>query len=263
MVIKKKEIEENKLLIETIDKMETPFYIGDEDDWFEAILARENRRELAEGLIKTYPYDFAISRFNKYGVATSNQDKTQIYLYLKDKTKCKFIGEYANTLGYFVSQYKILFNGKDKSPINYVTYKTLEEFNDKINKINELWLIIEAKFDSNLSNEIDYLYHLTEKSKLNKIKVNGLTPKSNSKKAYHPERIYVVPSLNNMKGIIKGFTEDKNINDFTVLKIDYNLTNKPKLYNDPNYFTFGYYLIDNIPPDAIIDIIDASEILNQ
>ena len=66
-----------------------------------------------------------------------------------------------------------------------------------------------------------------------------------------------------MKGIIKGFTEDKNINDFTVLKIDYNLTNKPKLYNDPNYFTFGYYLIDNIPPDAIIDIIDASEILNQ
>lgn len=254
----------NILLIEAYNNTECPFCIGNEEDssyWYENTLIKENNRLFKEGLIKTYPLNFTIQSLGKYGIVKVIQNKP--YLKIKDKSKSNVekLINHINTLGYFVSQYKVLFNGKETKPENYIDYKESGDVINNLNNINELWFIIEPKFDDTTNNNIVFLYHLTEKININKIKTNGLIPKSKSKKSYHPDRIYVVDDIKKLKDVLTHFTsEDKNINDFVILKIDYKLAGSPRLHNDPNYLNMGYYLIDNIRPKSIVDVINANEI---
>ena len=250
---------DNEEFKERILEYTTPFHIGEPKGEIENILSKAYRTILDEGLIRTFPIDFAIGRlnYNGGGFASTNTDKTQIYFKIidgkHDINKINNYIKYVNVLGYFVSQLKILYNNDNDN--KYIDYKSLSDVKDFEN-IKDLWLILEAKFDKVNENEVDFIYHVTETKNLDKIKAQGLVPRSKSKKSYHPERIYVVINIDNLTEIISQFEHNNPNTKYTTLKIDYKLAGKPKLYNDPNYLTFGYYILDNIKPSAIIETIN-------
>ncbi|MFW6008302.1 MAG: hypothetical protein ACOCP8_03460 [archaeon] len=253
-----------KLLRETLlINNEYPFLTGNEKNenyWFEDLFIKENIKLLKEGLIKTYPLNFIIKRLRDYGNPKLIENNLYFNLKIEHLPKLDWVNSYINSFGYFISQYKVKFIGLTKSPNNYIDYKTIDEILSILDKIEDIWLVIEPKYDTTITGEnIKFLYHLTEKKYLERIKKNGLVLKSKSKKAYHPNRIYVVDNIENLKTLALQFTEGgKTLDDFIIIKIDYLKTNKPKIYNDPNYYKFGYYIIDNISPDAIVDIIKIS-----
>ena len=99
--------------------------------------------------------------------------------------------------------------------------------------------------------ENNYLYHITKRNKLDKILRFGLQPKSQSKKAYHPERVYLL-SENIPYNTLKKYK--KQLDGDVILKIDLSKTidRKLTLYEYPD--TKGvaaYYCEDIIVPSSI------------
>lgn len=253
-------------LVESTTNSDCPFLIGNEEDkhdWYEHGVKKLTIQLFKEGLIKTYPFDFTLQRLGKYGSVKLISNK--IYLGLKKEYFNKIDGliKYLDTLGYFAATFKILDKDKEISPENYKNFGNVKEVLSAIDNAQHIWIEIEAKYDESSEHNFSFFYHLTTKSVLNKIKKQGLTPKSNSKKSYHPERIYIVDDLKSLRQLLVQFSEieNKDLSDYVVLKIDYDLTNRPKIYNDPNFLNFGYYITDNIPPTAIVEIIEAIDIL--
>lgn len=256
ITITKKELLENIKFINIIEKQKFPFYIGDEVDEFERSLCLLNANTITEGLIRTYPYDFVIQRLFEFGMATGNDKTNVIYVYLKDCKRFKELDGRIQSFGYFISQLKLLPVGEGRTPYNYKTYNNISEVPMPLDKYSEVWVVLEQKFDRTIDpSKIQFLYHLTEKKYLEKIKKNGLIPKSKGKKSYHPDRIYITTDIEKLNNIITQFTLEKNKEDFVILKIDYTKAGKPILYNDPNFMDYGYYVIDNISPNAIIETI--------
>ena len=252
----------NKLLVESITNIDCPFLLGnenDEYDLYETLIMSFNKTKLDEGLIKSYPLKFVSQRLGDYGVVKLIQNNIYLQLNFEYFINIHKLISYINSLGYFVSQYKVLPKDKPITPSNYIDYKNINDLD--IKDIEQLWIVIEAKFDSIKENETDFIYHLTEKKYLEKIKSKGLIPKSKSKKAYHPDRLYVVDDIYKLKDLLTHFTMGGNdVNNYCILKIDYNKANNPKLYNDPNYIDMGYYIIDNVSPNSIVSIINVNQI---
>jgi hypothetical protein len=103
---------------------------------------------------------------------------------------------------------------------------------------------IEAKYDTEQQPE-EYYYHLVPDIFLDKVELKGLTPKTKSKIATHPERVYLLNPGNedeykkiaNMLYDKTPSTETKaQIENYYLLRIDANaLKDKVKFYNDPNF----------------------------
>lgn len=245
---------------------ECPFLIGNEDDtndWYESGLKSISLNLFKEGLIKTYPFDFAVQRLSKYGSVKLISNK--IYLGLKSEyfNKIEGLVKYINTLGYFAATFKVLGKDQEVSPDNYNNFDDANDVLNVIDNAQQVWIEIEAKYDDLTEDTLSFFYHLTSKNALNKIKKQGIVPRSKSKKSHHPDRIYIVDDLKSLKQLLIQFSEieGKELSDYVVLKIDYNLTNNPKIYNDPNFLSLGYYVVDNIPPEAIVETIDAVDVL--
>lgn len=255
-------------LIESTINSECPFLLGNENntnDWYESGLKNLNVKLFKEGLIKTYPFDFAVQRLGKYGSVKLISNK--IYLGLKKEyfNKIEGLVKYLNTLGYFAATFKVLSKDREVSPDNYKNFDDIKDVFSVIDNAQQVWVEIEAKYDDSTEDAQSFFYHLTSKNALDKIKKQGLVPRSKSKKSYHQDRIYIVDNLKGLKQLLIQFSEieGKELSDYVVLKIDYNLTSKPKIYNDPNFLSLGYYVVDNIPPEAIVDTIDAVNVLKN
>lgn len=114
----------------------------------------------------------------------------------------------------------------------------------------------EAKYDEKVENMPKILFHITSPLNTSKILKKGLSPKSRSKAAYHPERVYLLTDLSQGKDLADKFYQKTGENIWDLLKI--NTSKIPgdylKLYKDPNY-DYGFYTLNNIPPQAI-EIID-------
>lgn len=262
--------EVRKILSELIESTssECPFLLGNENDtndWYESRLKSLNVKLFKEGLIKTYPFDFAVQRLGEYGTVKLISNK--IYLGLKKEyfNKIEGLVKYINTLGYFASTFKVLSKDQEVSPDNYKNFNDAKEVLSAVDNAQQVWIEIEAKYDDSTGDAPSFFYHLTSKNALDKIKKQGLVPRSKSKKSYHPDRIYIVDDLKSLSQLLIQFLEieGKELSDYVVLKIDYNLTSKPKIYNDPNFLSLGYYVVDNIPPEAIVDTVEAIDVLKN
>lgn len=261
----------NNLFFEILEESKNntfPFILREEITGTEKILLEITNKKIQEGLISTYNYNSVTDVLNKYGEVIPTQkgkDMGQIYLKLIEKNynHLNHIIEVVNLSGYFVEYYMLLEKGLNPNiQSNYKEAKDLSEFIDKLDEYQQIWLIINSKFNStinNNNNNIQLLYHLTKKSNLGKILSKGLILKSFSKKKYHPERIYVTTKKNNLKDLLYSFKKMEDT-EYVVLTIDYIKADQPKLYNDPNYFELGYYLLDNIPTSSIVKV-EGSEIL--
>lgn len=225
-----------------------PFFIGDSPDEYEKAVDSLIMKNISEGLITTHQIDKAVKHLLFYkGKVKVNYNNNQIFYQVEEFDKINDIIKLINNLGYFIGTFNCLMDNSDE----WIVSKELP----KLNNVKQLWLTIESKFDSKINtDDLKTIYHVSEKKYLDRIKKYGLVPKSKGKKSNHPDRIYVGTSEVNLSQII---TQLKSINEeteYVLLTIDYKKAGEPNLYNDPNYLTYGYYIIDNISKDSIINI---------
>lgn len=114
-------------------------------------------------------------------------------------------------------------------------------------KTTHLLLICEAKFDFKVDKIPEYLYHLTPAQSWPKIQKVGLIPKSKSKIADHPERVYLAKTAEGALALGPKFCENTGIKNWVLLKIHTSSISYLNLYRDPNYSERGFYTFNNIP----------------
>ena len=111
----------------------------------------------------------------------------------------------------------------------------------------------------------EYIYHLTQTNKVNKILNIGLTPKANNKKFVYPDRVYFFlhePETDDclclmeqfyneeMRKFRRGETDKVYGGTYTLLRVDTEKLKGTDFSYDPNAQE-SVYTYDNIPPDAI------------
>jgi hypothetical protein len=230
----------------------------------------EYELNLKEGLIKTTPLGESVYILKKqfpnwfFTYEKEGNDFTIEILEEKDGIKLEYFEKLLpvlNNLGYFISYMEILgywdsYTKKDvKIKDKYKEDIVRKAFNNP--KIYSILLICEAKFDQKVNNIPEILYHVTPLRSWEKIQKIGLIPKSRSKRSYHPERVYLGKDENSTIKLTPKFYQDTGLNEWVLLKINTNHIpgNYLRLYQDPN-FKYGYYTLNNIPPQAIEKIKD-------
>lgn len=223
----------------------------------------EYELNLKEGLIKTNPIGQSVSVLKKqfpswnFQYEKGDKDFTIEILKIKDGIQSEYFEKLLpllNNLGWFISYMEIY--GSDTV--------VKDRYNEKIvkgafqnEKVHSIYLECEAKFDQTVNNIPEFLYHVTPLPNWEKIKTVGLIPKSRSKRAFHPERVYLGKDEETIIKLAPLFYQTTGERNWVLLKIDTGLIPGGyfKLYYDPN-FKYGYYTLNNIPPQAIKKIKD-------
>jgi hypothetical protein len=109
----------------------------------------------------------------------------------------------------------------------------------------------EPKFDVEVSEIPDELYHLTTCDKLNKVLSKGLTPRTSVEYFNFEDRIY----LSKNKESLINFAIQKSLitkkDCLIILKVNINsFSNRIRFFMDPN-FNDGIYTLENIPKGTI------------
>jgi hypothetical protein len=101
-------------------------------------------------------------------------------------------------------------------------------------------------------------YHLTPDIYLDKIKREGLTPRTESKMTSHPERIYMYlnpeSSFKTLAGDLWSSSKYKDqVENYYILMVDLTQLPDHHFYNDPDsaHSYLGVYTTQSIPPSAI------------
>lgn len=233
---------------------------------------------LNEGLIKTYPSNVVVSNITKdlnllklNTTVEYKNNKIELTIYnfnyiplnqIKNIFDQIFI-TVVNNGGWFPSLMDMTkLSGMDKKD-NY-DFQKIIQIHDELDNIT---IYFEKKFDIEINDIPNKLYHLTIKEYLNKIIKFGLVPKSKSKLSSHLDRIYVCKTYQDCLDLIPKmmfyYTGEKDDNIYKlgkklfgkdiepiVLEIDNTDKIIDKLYIDTNYNN-GYYILDNIKPDRI------------
>jgi hypothetical protein len=206
-----------------------------------------------EGLIYSYSYDKVIEKIqnlmNKYDIDYDIALDFGIHLKIKlNNNRFYFyndIKKLLNVAGYYISNWKN----------TYEPFKIKKLNIDDIKNNNYLELILNKRYDF-VDNSINiFLYHVSEKSKLDKILKQGLIPKSNNMIENHPDRIYLFNNVESCENFINEKNEILNINreDYIIFKVDMRLIKKIKLYKDSKFNDkYGaLYTYDNIDPISL------------
>ena len=157
-----------------------------------------------------------------------------------------------NNLGWYVSVF--LVGDKDSKPSWIKFDKDIFKKEDTNKSLYAFQ--VEAKFDLDVTDrEFKVLYHVTPSVHDLKIKRIGLVPKSLSKSAYHPERIYFLQTVEECKFIAGKFNkQNRNLKEFSIYAVDIKLAERYsgylRLFNDPN-LRGSVYTLSNIPPQCI------------
>ena len=179
--------------------------------------------------------------------ATLKQNRGTIDIMFKPDADLKKINQKMDAFGWYPSI--IIF----ENAIKFSEFKLSE-----LNHNKDTFIVrYEAKFDTPVNiDHLDYLYHITTDLAYDNIKFIGLTPKSQSKLANHPGRIYVLTGKSKIestaRALISSYKNKLRVKDILVLKIDCKYLQKHNFYEDPNFFIDeGLWTQQNIPPVAI------------
>ena len=172
---------------------------------------------------------------------------------IDDDTKAiEIFKNYADSCGYFIASIKI----------NNEVYDKVEDIDDiKVGSKIIIWF--ESKFDEEVKEIPDILYHVTLAKYVNKIKKSGLTPKAKNKLSFHLDRIYCAMSLKAAESIMQEFkrldiANKISVQDYSIIQIDTHGL-KVKFFKDPNATlqdgeVIGVYTHENIPREFIKEI---------
>jgi len=217
-------------------------------------------KNINEGLIKSINYekfyDFLLKLFKKYDIEITKSFNNHNGIFVEfdiDLMDKNFIEELDNLLN--ISGYNINYSYLDDILIK--RKPTTKEFF----KHEKIAISFVKKFDKNDDTIPEFLYHITEKIYLDKILKKGLIPKSNQKIEHHPDRIYLLSSMDGVEEFLEILEDNYPEKKFITLKINTKILNNFKLYFDPTFFSFeedfknskykAYYTYDNITPNAI------------
>lgn len=166
----------------------------------------------------------------------------------------------ANVGGWFVAVINVI-NKNDFIKVASVE-EAISTFNNlKPHKRNTIQIVVEAKYGINVVEDITKryksVYHTTPSTRVEKILKLGLSPRSESKMAKHPERIYfaldirdvsVLSDHMNQLRFEQGLPQLK----FVTLVIDTEAFRRPgiRVYTDPA-FPEGVFTLSNIAPQYI------------
>lgn len=205
-----------------------------------------------EGLILTHDIGSSISiiqtTFRNIQVGRPRETPNTIWVSWSARDQIsdydKFLQVITN-LGWFISYIR-------------VDAATGEKYNESvINRLlqtkqyKRIQLDLEAKYDIRVDNRRipKTLYHGTQKKYIERIMRQGLTPRSQEKRAAHPERIYLADTLEHTEIFLQHSGIPRN--EQVILKINsFRLKENFKLMIDPN-FPFGFYTLNTIPPFAL------------
>ena len=129
-------------------------------------------------------------------------------------------------------------------------------------------IIIESKFNKSVEKIPNKLYHVAPYVFRNKILLKGLSPKTLSKKAYHPGRIYLGFDILITKNLAYQFGHK---GEYILFEIDTDkvgvnnlkLKDYIQLYDDPDFPKNGCYTNENIPPGCIKEILKFKNTNNE
>ena len=205
---------------------------------------------------------------------------------IKDGDRVEFV-----RIGQFNSSFDIVVDQLDQKTLNIINKFMSEKgwfptnislsgmkgriYSDHVNDYigeEDVQIGYEADFAKEVGIPKTKAFHVTPDIFMDKIKVTGLTAKSESKLSNHPERIYMFLSQdkNAPKDMVQTIwnslskERQKEIKDYYVLEIDLTKLPNQKLYHDPQtMITFeAIYTNQPIPKSAIkvIDKISTSNI---
>jgi hypothetical protein len=234
--------------------------------WHPAIRQTIHENELYEGLIYSYSTDKTIasihallSRYGNVSVNTNFSRNIITFHLYKDNiaslsTYVDQLERIINTCGWFIAGSSVIVS---TDPTSYWFKSLREVINSKTNILNraeQLSITLEPKYGIEVSEiekqHIQALYHATPSKNIKRILHHGLTPRSQSKLANHPERIYLAVNYGDAKDFSEMSNEIKSEGDFIILKIDRSILNKIRLFHDPA-FRGAFYTLSNIPPQYI------------
>ena len=212
---------------------------------------------LYEGLIHSYEIGAATKILNNWSVANDKfniqdrQDNTIRLNFIENLTKSELdnLVKLVNTLGWFIAMYAV--NDYDTRPKKY----KYDQLLINMEKYKLQWMILETKYDLELNKyKISELYHVSPVEFKNKIEKLGLVPKSQSKIATHPERIYFTKNVEDAKLILAQFKALKG-RSYNIYKIDViklrRQNNGIRFFSDPAFPNKGIYTLSNVPHDCI------------
>ena len=137
---------------------------------------------------------------------------------------------------------------------------------DKYIGKHEVEVKYEAKYDQEIVPISKYAYHITPDIKWSRIKVIGLTPKTQGKLGDHPGRIYLTSNIEKdtleelAYALWEASTNKDKINEMYLLQIDLSQLKNHKFFEDPNFFMGeAMWTYQNIPP-SVINVIDKFKI---
>lgn len=213
---------------------------------------------LYEGLIRTFSKRDTIKILRNDGYALFTKEKYNLLSKTeKDEMRVDFIfNKKYNTFSFYIDFWR--YNIKD-GEIRKLIYKEIkhvitlmnnlgwhvsivtspndENLKIKINNFNEgilnkliIYKTIQMNFQAKYSRELDKIdfpteaFHLTTNLFIKKILKIGLTPKTKSKLATHPSRIYMAQTLKDIESLkndlIKNSNNNEKINEIYILKIN-------------------------------------------
>ena len=224
------------------------------DDYRKRINETFEREALIyEGLIQSHPLENCLTilaRHEKKYIVKQNSDTNSFFLtHTFDDNFDKAIKE--------LSELITLTNNLGWYPCNLTydpNFKDAIKWDKKQNNIKDLFLqghrtikfLFEPKFDTRAITFEKYLYHLAPTIYVKKILKNGLVPRSRSKKAYHPERVYLARSYQDVLRLIPSFKASTKINNWTILLVNTSLSDDLQLYQDQNFKNMGYWTLNPI-----------------
>lgn len=210
---------------------------------------------LHEGLLFTYPIESTVRHLIANGLKKeqiTNQvenDSDVMYITIKPEIALfEFLNKKMDVYGWYFNSAVTLIDNK--------TYKDIAEaVKNAGNK--SIDLAFTAKFDIELEDIPNMLYHVTTSSRYEKIKQVGLIPKTKSKLNNHPDRIYLFKTYNkqHVDELIKHLFKTEIVkyeykNQYVILAIN-TLNFGVRFFNDPDSHN-ACYTLENIPHSVIM-----------
>lgn len=189
-----------------------------------------------------------------------------IYFKFGIKDNVKTINDIIHTCdacGWFLSDCTYYLRNGMTQNINVKNNKSVN-FNDEELKNTPFKILFRAKFNAEYKPQTvpPFLYHICPLRVVDKILMQGLTPRNNGRIASHPERVYLFLDYNKeWRNIAKNFKFSGKNEPYVYLKIDTRKLNpQVKFYYDSNTMSGcpAIYTLEPIPPTAI-EVIDNQE----